>query len=273
MADFQPRDESPLRYNEEPPPGPGRMTLVAVLIVALPVAGYFLWHQIQGRSAAPAATTPPARPATPALKTEAEQAVRYPIEMVEPDKPLPPLPESDGFMRELVSALIGAKRFDLWVQPAQLAQRIVATVDNLPRKVASPRMTPLKPVPGTYTPDRANEQRYGAYVSVFEALNVHALVDRYRKAYPLFQQAYAGLGYPNRNFNDRVVEAIDDMLAAPELTSPPALVQPKVFFQYADSDLEERSAGQKIMMRLGPANEAKVKAKLKEIRAELTGKR
>jgi hypothetical protein len=43
-----------------------------------------------------------------------------------------------------------------------------------------------------------------------------------------------------------------------------------VLYQYADPELESRSAGQKIMMRMGGENEAKVKAKLKEIRSELT---
>jgi len=66
------------------------------------------------------------------------------------------------------------------------------------------------------------------------------------------------------------VEAIDDMLAAPELKEAPQLVQPKVWFQYADPDLEGRSAGQKILMRIGPANAAKVKSRLREIRSELT---
>jgi len=59
------------------------------------------------------------------------------------------------------------------------------------------------------------------------------------------------------------------MLAAPDLTRPTELIQPKVFYQYADPRLESRSAGQKFMMRLGPENAAKVKAKLREIRAEL----
>ena len=34
--------------------------------------------------------------------------------------------------------------------------------------------------------------------------------------YPLFQQAYENLGYPQKYFNDRLIEVIDDMLKAPE---------------------------------------------------------
>jgi hypothetical protein len=89
--------------------------------------------------------------------------------------------------------------------------------------------------------------------------------------YPLIQQDYRDLGYPKGYFNDRLIEAIDDLLAAPESKDPLQVVQPKVLYQYADPELEARSAGQKIMMRIGNENAAKLKAKLQEIRRELTG--
>ena len=38
-------------------------------------------------------------------------------------------------------------------------------------------------------------------------------------------------------------------------------------YQYADPMLENLSAGQKMLVRMGPQNEAAVKAKLKELRA------
>jgi len=44
------------------------------------------------------------------------------------------------------------------------------------------------------------------------------------------------------------------------------LSQPKVLYEYADPSLQSMSAGQKIMVRMGPENEAKVKAKLREVR-------
>jgi len=45
-----------------------------------------------------------------------------------------------------------------------------------------------------------------------------------------------------------------------------------VLYAYADPDLEARSAGQKIMMRMGADNEAKVKAKLRELRRALVNR-
>jgi hypothetical protein len=41
-------------------------------------------------------------------------------------------------------------------------------------------------------------------------------------------------------------------------------------FTYADPALESRSAGQKLLIRMGPDNAAAIKAKLKELRTAIT---
>ena len=64
--------------------------------------------------------------------------------------------------------------------------------------------------------------------------------------------------------------ALDNLLDAPDINEPIKLVQPKVMYEFADPVLEARSAGQKIMIRMGSENAAKVKAKLREIRHEVT---
>ena len=46
-------------------------------------------------------------------------------------------------------------------------------------------------------------------------------------------------------------------------------MRPKVFWEFADPVLEQRSAGEKLMIRLGPEHAEKVRDKLIEIRALL----
>ena len=87
--------------------------------------------------------------------------------------------------------------------------------------------------------------------------------------YPLFQQAYRELGYPKGFFNDRLIQALDELLDTPSIPEPVGLVQPRLLYQFADPDLEARSAGQKIMIRMGGANAARVKAVLRAIRSEV----
>ena len=66
-----------------------------------------------------------------------------------------------------------------------------------------------------------------------------------------------------------MIEVIDHLLATPDVKEPIALTQPKVLYEFADPALQELSAGQKALLRMGPDNETRVKAKLREIRKAL----
>jgi len=178
-------------------------------------------------------------------------------------------------------ALAGGPALDGLLRRDQVIRRIVATVDALPRQGVNPEILPLRGPRGAFLVDQAdgkfapsprNAARYAPYVRVLEHVEPPALVAWYVQHYPLFQQAYRELGYPQGYFNDRLVQAIDDMLAAPVPTAPVVLVQPKVFYRYADPELEARSAGQKMLMRLGAEDEARVKQTLRAIRALLVGR-
>jgi hypothetical protein len=233
----------------------------------------------------PVAAPSPAAP-KPAPEASTVPAARYPIAGVESEGaksesvPLPTLGGSDGLFRDLVTGLVGKHDLAALFYGDEMARRFVATVDNLPRRKLAVRLMPVKPASDSFqvvrdggsilaSPD--NGKRYAAYVAVAEALDTRALVAAYVRVYPLLQEQYRMLGYPAGHFNDRVVEAIDDLLAAPDVRAPVALVQPKVRYEFADADLESRSAGQKIMMRMGAENEATMKAKLRELRSALAG--
>ncbi len=69
-----------------------------------------------------------------------------------------------------------------------------------------------------------------------------------------FSRSYEDLGYPGQYFNDRLVEVIDHLLQTPDLRGPIELKQGRVFYEYADPALESRSAGQKLLMRMGGDN-------------------
>ncbi len=241
------------------------------LIVLGAVAGIYFWPENQ--KPLPQAVSTPA----PAV----EPAIRHPVETVEtPGEPLPPLAQSDGALRDALAALLG-HNLPKFVYLDNLVHRIVATVDNLPRDYVAPRLMPVKPVTGlpitvnsgdTLALSPENAARYRPYMRLAEALPADALVGIYSRFYPLFQEQYEKLGYPGKYFNDRVIEVIDHLLAAPEIDGPLRLVQPKVLYQFADPKLEKLSAGQKLLLRMGRANELKLKEKLREIRQALVSK-
>jgi hypothetical protein len=229
------------------------------------------------RKPAPTSAPPPAA-APPAPVASAEPQIRYPLAQKPPEKPLPALDVSDSTMKNALGELSGDKTFIEFFQVKDFVRRVVATVDNLPRQKIALRLLPVKLAggqfvttgePGAFTIDAGNAARYAPFLKLVESIDTGKLVALYVHFYPLFQQAYQDLGYPKAYFNDRLVEVIDHLLSAPEVQAPVKLVRPKVFYLYADPELEARSAGQKIMMRVGNDNAARIKAKLREIRNEV----
>jgi hypothetical protein len=100
--------------------------------------------------------------------------------------------------------------------------------------------------------------------------DIDAIVDTYRRFYPLFQRSYERLGYPDGYFNDRVVQVIDHLLATPpQPDGPIKLVRPHVLYEFADSRLEALSSGQKLLLRMGPEHAATVKRFLQDLRSEV----
>ena len=253
--------------------------LVVALLVAGAIGGWYVWQ----RRAAPPIVPPVAEaPAAPAVAPQPNlgPAVRHPVEAIAPApedaaKPLPPLAESDATLHDALAPLLSAGAFDALFYPDRLARRFVATIDNLPRQTLAADLRPVRPAPGTLAvigPEDArqigldNATRYAPYVRALTSVDSRQLVGAYVHYYPLFQQAYRELGYPNGYFNDRMVDVIDNVLAAPSVDGAITLTQPKVLYEYADPSLQSLSAGQKVMLRMGPENAAKVKAKLREIR-------
>jgi len=155
----------------------------------------------------------------------------------------------------------------------------VVTVDNLPRKKVAAELRPLQPTGGDTAVDtqgsatilsQQNYARYAALMDVVQSSDPKALAAVYFRLYPLFQQAYENLGYPGKYFNDRLVQAIDSLLATPDVQEPIELVRPKVFYQFADPKLEALPAGQKVLIRMGPQNAGIIKSKLQQFRAAIT---
>jgi hypothetical protein len=193
---------------------------------------------------------------------------------------LPALVDSDASVREALAGMAGGDVTSLLVQ-SQIISRVVATVDALPRQSMGntnilPLRTPkgamqMQTANGMTTIAAANAERYAPYMAVLTRVDPHALVAWYKRNYPLFQEAYRELGYPRGYFNDRLITAIDDMLAAPDIHDPIAVTKAGARYHFVDPQLQSLSSGQKLMLRLGPENEAQFKAKLRMIRELLAG--
>ena len=247
----------------------------AALVVAAGGA-YYYFKVVKGAKSEPVAAVPQATPHA-APPPEAEH---HPVPTPAADsQPLPPLNESDPALTEALASFFGKKSIGDLLVPEQVVRHIVVTVDNLPRKKVAEQMRPLKATSGeaiavtngesiTLSPE--NAARYAPVMKLIQNTDTKQLGALYIRFYPLFQQSYEDLGYPGQYFNDRLVEVIDHLLKTPAMRGPIPLKQGRVFYEFADPDLEARSAGQKLLLRMGSDNAEVIKKKLRELRTVIT---
>jgi hypothetical protein len=255
-----------------------------VVIVIVAVAAWWYFSRVPGvdfsrHGPAPSAPTPPSTAPAP-VEHPISEAQTGPASAA--TAPLPPLDASGDPMAKALADIPGAEGLAKLLIVRGLAPHIVATVDALPRHTIGASILPLKAPAGSFAVDTSGEQpavavdnykRYDAYMKIVEAVDPRTLVTWYVHWYPLFQQAYRELGYPRGYFNDRLIEAIDNMLAAPNVQRPPKLVKlPDGHYAFADPTWEALSVGQKLMIRVGPDHERALKSRLRSIRALLMGK-
>lgn len=256
-----------------------KLLIVLVLIIGLAAAGWYFRDDIfSGPEPEPAISLP-----LPVEETE-DSGPRYPIpepmgdavtgELVE----LPPLDDSDSYFLLEIGGTFGPGIEALLVREGVI-DRLVATVDNLPRGKLAEQIRPVGQLREPFRSDNgagetvilshSSYTRYDAVVATLYYADLDAVYDTYRRFYPLFQKAYERLGYPNAYFNDRLIEVIDHLLATPLPDGPIILTRPNVLYEFADPDLQALSSGQKLLLRMGPNNAGTTKRMLEKFRERL----
>ena len=263
-------------------------------MVALALIGGAFWWGRRQSEPPPAPPPPPiAKPAPPPAPTPPpapeKPAIAHPIESP-PSKPaLPGLDSSDDFLKKALDELIGKKSVLSFLITDGLARRFVATVNNLATDNAPASHWPVNRTDGRFETEAGeggavisarNGERYTPFVRLVDSVDTQRAVALYARVYPLLQRAYEELGFPGQYFNDRVVEVIDNLLETPAPTGPLKVKQVTAdgkprpptaggLYIFDDPALESRTAGQKILLRVGPDNARRLKAKLTEIRRRI----
>jgi hypothetical protein len=227
-----------------------------------------------------AVTGPPA-----AASRASAPSVLHPVEPVTTPAKTP------DDVTQVLAELFGRGAVASLFRTDDFVRRFVATVDNLGREQAPAGLWPLEPARGAFLTahDAAgaviaadNGLRYARYVVLLEQVDLRQAAESYRQFYPLFQRTYEELGFPGRYFNDRFVAVLDLLLATPEPASPPRMhlpdfraasapSRPWVLYEFDDAHLQSLPAGQRMLLRMGLANERRVKRRLAELRALVAG--
>lgn len=268
---------SPIRKNRTP-----LLIIAAILIIV--VGGWYLFSG-EDQAPEPASVTeaPPAPEPEVEARVEAAPDIPAPAPAVEvPEEPepepLPSLDNSDSFAREQLVAVSSDENITAWLETDSLVQKSVAVIDGLARGALLRKFIPVEPPAekfrvvtenGQLWLDESNFSRFDPLVNSLTSVDPERLAGIFHSLRPLMEEALGQLGSPADSLDNRMIAAIDLMLATPEPSGPIALKRESVYYQFQDPMLESLPSIQKQMIRLGPVNRGKVKQYLSQLRAAL----
>lgn len=190
---------------------------------------------------------------------------------------VPPLDESDAFVRELARGLSSHPQLVAWLATRGLVRAFVASVANVADgENPSAHIAFLAPR-GDFaalrkgrrtTIDPRSYARYELFANVVASLDTAACARTYGQLDPLFDAAYRELGHPEGGFSKALARAIAVLEETPVLEGDVpvrSILRASLVYEFVDPRLEALSHAQKQLLRMGPANVRKVKAKLREL--------
>jgi hypothetical protein len=243
---------------------------VAGAIVVLIGGGLWWWQTSQAPAAPAPVSTPPVAPTGPPQDGEVPSTpdVQRPV--------LPALEASDDFVREQVSLL--SPGMTQWLQQDDLVRRFAVAIDNArvgdyPRRALA-FLTPTAKFPVLRQGDRTlldpdGYHRFDSFVDTAISIDPQRAATLLRTLSPLLVEALKELGAKDPDPAAAMREGIEQMLATPDLEGEIEVVQPKVYYQFADSNLESLKPLQKQLLRMGPQNLARIKSYLTQIKGYL----
>ncbi|MGQ0737242.1 MAG: DUF3014 domain-containing protein [Acidobacteriota bacterium] len=251
-----------------PPPRSASTPIVIVALVGLLLgaAGAWWWTRDEPPLAteAPPPTTGTEVPLTP---------------LVEPSRELPPLNQMDTFLRALLGALSSSPDLARWLATDDLIRQIAHGIDQLSRG-ASPaaELGVLKPSGALSASGRgrqlainpASYRRFEPLASLVVSLDARAVADAYHTIHPRLDEAYRNLGRTDSSVDAAVALALTRLIETPTADDPVRLVPgPGASYEFADPRLEQLHPVQKQLLRMGPANAARIQGRLREIKEAL----
>jgi hypothetical protein len=117
--------------------------------------------------------------------------------------------------------------------------------------------------------DPASYKRYTPYVDALASMDTASLLQLYSEYKPAIDNIFAEISSPSDSFNDKLIDAINILLDTPEVPMPVEVYNDSVMFKFTDPQLEALAPPQKQLLRTGPENMRRIKAKLREIKESL----
>lgn len=272
--------------------GASALTIAIVVILLIVAAGayyFFDSKETQSEPEQPTAVTLPEIVPEQPLPTDAnlpepeaepEPVVEPPVAQVTTPQvePIPTLADSDSYVKAKTLDVANGMKIDPILVEKDIIRHFVVFVDNIAQGQLARKVSPLKVPNSQFTVSDVSNRtylnpdsyhRYDLYADFISNLDEQQLVTTYEQLTPLLNQAFDELGYNNGSFNERMIDAIDVVLAAPIIEQAIELNSVSVNYKFVDPQLESLPNAQKLMIRMGPENSKKVKMALRKLKKQL----
>ena len=212
-----------------------------------------------------------------------EEVVLEPVDTPKPQTPVEPDPvtiidTSDAAIKSALLEIANTPIVGRLLVNDSLLQRFVVTVTNMADSDSAPNFQLLVPPEQPFRIyqqadrqwiDAASYKRYTSYVDALETLDNDQLIALYETYQNDIQEIYSEIGDANTPFTEVFIEALDEILDTPEIPTPVEVYSDSVMYKYKDERFENLSLPQKQLLRMGPDNMRRVKAKLRELKQAL----
>lgn len=246
------------------------MIIIALLIILLIVYFFFI-KQDQPRQEIGVSLSEPPPAASSAEKKEEKVP---PLPAVDTEVLDIELNKSDGPLRELLKDCSAHPEFARWLANRDIIRRSVAVIDNIADGVnPSVHLPFLVPTAGFKVIERNGKImidplsyiRYQPVTMVLASIETEKVLEYYRKLRPVIGDAFKELGYPGRQFEGVLEQALEVLLETPVIEGDILLEEKVRTYAFADPRLETLNDVQKLMLRMGPENTRIIQDKLREI--------
>lgn len=256
--------------------------IIGVAVIAAVIGGYLWLSKEPAPVPKPAVIEVPVEPEVVATEQEPqeqqEQLAEPEPEYEEPLSLPEPIDISDAAVKTALLNESPNETFGRLLVNEGLLQRFVVYVTNLADNsiadnyqflVAPEQDFRVYQQAGKDWIDASSYKRYSPYVDILESLDTSSLMQLYQDYQPAINDIFGEISGSGGSFDRRINRAIDELLDTPEVPVPVEVYTDSVMYRYTDERLESLSAPQKQLLRTGPENMRRIKAKLREIKQVL----
>ena len=210
-----------------------------------------------------------------------------PVKAPQPVQPLggdamsitvPPLDETDDLVRKLVRALSSHPHVAAWLATEGRIRNFTVVVTNIAEgKAPAALVRMLRPSSPFRVVERSGDlyldprtyERYAGLADAVASIDPAGSARLYATLKPRIEEAHRELGGLDTPF-DRTLERAIVLLLKTPVEDGPVPVEPRgIVYGFADEDLEDLTAAQKQLLRMGPRNARVVQRALRAIAVAL----